>query len=105
MTDDFRSTFGELRAYERAQTPDFEALLARAPRASARRMSIAIGTAAIAAAAAVVLLWPRHMGDDAAPLTITQWRAPTDFLLEIPNQELLSELPELNESVLNLEAL
>lgn len=105
MNDDLKSRFDELRAYERTQIPSFDDVVRHAPRVHKRSHAIAIAAAALAAAIAGVMLWPRPMKDDVAPLSITQWRAPTDFLLDVPHGELVSELPKLNESVVNLEAL
>jgi hypothetical protein len=104
MDESLRSRFEELRAQERASVPDFEALLADAPR-RIRHARLLTGSVAIAAAIAAILLWPRHIHHEVAPLSITQWHAPTDFLLNTPGSDLLGELPPLDQSVLNMESL
>ena len=102
MDDDLKREFAALRAHERLHTLSFDAVLANAPaerRRTRKRWPIAV---AAAAAFATVLLWPRHISNDAETLTITTWRAPTDALLDTPGMDLLSELPALNESILNV---
>jgi hypothetical protein len=104
MAERLKSEFEELRVHERARVPDFEALLAEVPR-RVRHARLLAGSVAIAAAIAAILLWPRHIHHEVTPLSITQWRAPTDFLLNTPGSDLLGELPPLDQSVLNLESL
>jgi len=110
MSERLHDAFKELRAHEQANVPAFDELLSRmrpeaAPRKSApkRRRRLALIAAAMAAALTAVFIWPRHITDDVAPLSITNWRAPTDVLLVTPGSDVLTELPVLNESVLNLQ--
>ena len=103
MSDQLHDAFRELREHERTEAPSFDALLASAPRVPRSRARFAMIAAAMAAALAAVLLWPRHMKDDVAPLSISDWRAPTDVLLKTPGGDWLSELPALDESILNLQ--
>ena len=107
MDERLKAAFRELRAHERAGAPEFEALVVEAPRRlrRPRRAWLLASGAALAAAIATVIWWPRHMEDDVATPSITQWRAPTDVLLVTPGSQWLSELPALDESVLNLETL
>lgn len=104
MAEQLKRGFQALRTHERAHAPEFEALLARAPRRRRGRWLLA-GGVAMAAVIATLMLWPRHMNNTVAAPSITQWRAPTDVLLVTPGSQLLSELPALDQSVLNLETL
>jgi hypothetical protein len=92
-----KSAFGELRAHERAQAPALESLLTHVTRKRVRRSALLVSALAAATAAVFVVFWPRPTADDVAPLTITQWRAPTDVLLQSPNWQLLSELGALEK--------
>lgn len=102
MDERLKHEFAQLRAHERTHTPSFNAVLARAPRKSRRARAWLAAGAVAAAVMAALLLWPRHIRDDVATPSITQWHAPTDVLLNTPGRNLLSELPVLSESVLNL---
>ncbi len=84
-----KALFEELRAHERASVPAFDDVVRRRTR---QRTHVVV--LALAAALAVLLLWPRHMKDDVAAPSITQWRAPTDALL-----------PDNYHSVLSFEGL
>ena len=101
MADKLNELFGELRAHERAEAPSFEDVLLRRRRPSARARHVMV-SAAMVAAVALLLFWPRHTGDDLGTLSITNWRAPTDALLDVPGRELLTDLPVLHESVLDM---
>ena len=105
MTDRLHETFRDLRANERASAPAFDTVLTKKRVRRPKRHRIAFVTSALAAATAAFLLWHRPMDDDAAPLTITPLFAPTDVLLAAPGMNLLTDMPSLHESVLNLEDL
>lgn len=104
MDEVIERAFRELRAHERASAPDFEELMARLPPRRRRGWMLG-GGVVMAAAIAAIVLWPRPMEEDVAPLSITQWHAPTDVLLDTPGTELLRDVPKLEQSILNLEAL
>ena len=87
---ELRDRFAELRAYERATAPAFE--LPAAPRWP-RRWWLAGGTTLVAAAAVVVLLLTRKPQEP--EMSITEWVAPTDVLLQMPGTEWLGEMPTL----------
>jgi len=109
MDEELRQRFAELRAFERAQAPALQSVLARIGSASrpawrARPGRPALLAAAGVVAAAALALWPLAGGRDdrAMPAaTILEWRAPTDVLLHTPGSEVLSELPALDRSILD----
>ena len=80
MTDPFdrelRATFDELRAADAATVPAFS--LPR--RRVARKLIWAVVAAAAVIVAATLVL---HRKPEPAPIDITQWRAPTDVLLQM----------------------
>ncbi len=96
MNDDrLHAAFRELRRDETAHVPPFNRLW-RVPVRSRplTRLAFALVLIVIAAVSMVPIL-RRHR----APQTsITEWRAPTDFLLKTPGQELLSSVPDLKGS-------
>ncbi|MDQ6894015.1 MAG: hypothetical protein M3167_15190 [Acidobacteriota bacterium] len=92
--------FEELRTADELGTPSFRGVLGRAPRGASirgRRFALVLGAAAAAAVLAVVLLRPA--GEPAGPsaaipaAAITEWKSPTDSLLETPGSELYGEPP------------
>ena len=58
-----------------------------------------LATAAIAGIAAVVLMLsrgtPRVNVPDESTVSLSTWRAPTDFLLQTPGRDLLATVPRL----------
>ena len=100
--DDLRDRFAALRREEEPQAPEFAALLpgmaGRSRRRDGRRI---LGATALVIIAAAVILWLRpappatrqEPGRPAASLT--QWRAPTDFLLETPGRDMLRTVPAI----------
>ena len=101
---DLRRRFQELRRSDRGMTPPFTeitvAIQGRGAPQSLRPWAVPVGLAA--AAAVVGGLWLLGDGGGAAstePLAIdlsaTRWTAPTDFLLELPGNALLRQVPEL----------
>lgn len=108
---ELRDGFARLRDEEHRQVTPFHALLSRPieHRSVPTRASWVRITAAAAVLAMIVGLtisrtrWftsqdPIADTDAAAEMVdlgTTTWTSPTDFLLELPNQELLEEVPEL----------
>ena len=98
--DDLRDRFAALRREEEAQAPEF-AVLSLGVAGHGRRRSvgkfIAVGVCMVTMMVAVFLLRPaplkpeREAGKPVASLT--EWRAPTDFLLETHGRELLRTVP------------
>jgi hypothetical protein len=95
--------FSELRRADEASAPPFRRLLERARAARGapsrpRLLPFAALSVVIAAAALAVVLYRRPALQTASrerPVAVSQWRSPTDWLLQTPGSELLSELPEL----------
>jgi len=99
---DLRDRFAALRQEEEAHAPMF-ALPATSVIGQRRRWApglIPFAECALAIAAAIfvlrfVALEPRRPSPPVASLT--EWRAPTDFLLETPGRELLRTVPAIGE--------
>lgn len=95
-----RGRFAALRREDEQHAPEFAGLWrtrARPP----RRRNYWLATAACAVAILAVLfllrsIQPRPEVNTIA--SITEWKAPTDFLLETPGRELLRTVPSLGES-------
>ena len=88
MTDDrLRSAFAELRRVEAAQLPPLKRPSIRQRRWPSFRLAFAI----VLLLVLVISIIPRRSPQP----SITSWRAPTDFLLKTPGQELLSTVPDL----------
>ena len=98
MDDSMKELFGALRSHDLSNTTSFEDILGRRrPSSHGKYVALAVATAILA-----LLFWPRHMADEFAAQNITSWRAPTDALLDVPGNQLFSELPALHESVINV---
>ena len=92
---ELRERFAELRAFEHASAPAFELPEHRMP----RQWRVAgASTALVAAAAVVILLLVRDAQE--AEMSITDWVAPTDVLLQMPGTEWLGEMPTLTSEEL-----
>jgi hypothetical protein len=88
MNDDrLRSAFAELRRIEALRVPPFGGLLS----SRARRPSLRLAFAIVLLIVLAVAIVPRRPPQP----SITTWRAPTDFLLKTPGQELLESVPDL----------
>src|SRR5215813_3558111 len=95
--DELERRFAGLRREEEQKTPAFVAMWPTGPvlRRHSGRWLIAAACAAIAVGS---LLWIRsslHRPRNNAVASITEWKAPTDFLLETPGHELLRTVPEI----------
>jgi len=96
---DLRGQFAALRSEEAAEAPEFALPVSGAVRARPRRWgNIRVTVAAcVVAMVAVVIglrLIPRKPGLTMTSVaSLTQWKAPTDFLLETPGRELLETVP------------
>jgi hypothetical protein len=94
---DLRSRFAALAEELRAATPVLarDRIDAHRSRLAARRARLArysVGglTTLVAAAAVAVAMWTES---DVRELPITNWVAPTDFLLHTPGTDLLGSMP------------
>ena len=97
-TDELRDRFDALRREDLELATPFQRLLAtaRARRAApSGRRSLGLAAAAIVLAAVLALLLTRRHRDGVPiDLAAVRWRAPTDFLLQLPGDELLRTVPE-----------
>jgi hypothetical protein len=94
-----RRRFAALRREEDQQTPEF-ALLWQAGAGARRPQARWFAAAACALIALLAFLWIRSVQrrpDDKTVASISEWKAPTDFLLETPGRELLRTVPEIGE--------
>jgi hypothetical protein len=95
-----RDGFQALRREDSGSVPGFAATLAAARSRSVRPRWLRtahVAAAAVAAAGLLVLLLTRREQQEA----VLRWEAPTDFLLQLPNAELLRTVPQLGR--VNLE--
>jgi hypothetical protein len=104
---DLARLFEELRRADEASAPPLKDVLGRerAGRGAPARVALfrfATLTALLVAAALAAVLIRRPAGETAdrePPVTLAQWKSPTDWLLRTPGSELLDELPTLPGSV------
>jgi hypothetical protein len=100
--DDLRARFGELRREEEAQAPEFAfpsvGWAGQGRRWSAGKL-IAGAVCLVTMVAAVFLLRlvpPKPEQKPGKPVaSLTEWRSPTDFLLDTPGRELLRTVPTI----------
>jgi hypothetical protein len=99
---DLRERFASLRRAEAASAPNFEWVLGSGRRRfnnAGWRVAVAAGIVSVAVGG--VILRVSHPPEAPVALasapTLAQWRAPTDFLLNTPVQELLHTIPEIGE--------
>jgi hypothetical protein len=96
---DLSGRFAALRRAEEQYTPEFVSLRRRRPRSSgSRALQLAAAACVVIVLAAIVwqrasVRWPQ----DRSVASITEWKAPTDFLLETPGRELLRTVPAIGE--------
>ena len=98
-THELRDRFDALRREDLEHATPFQRLLAtaRARRAApSGRRPLGLAAAAIVLVAAVLalLLSRRHRDGVPIDLAAVRWKAPTDFLLQLPGDELLRTVPE-----------
>ncbi len=99
-----RDRFAQMRSEDAAGAPAFRAMLAGAERRARRsprgvRLTArAMATAAVLAALALGLLLLRRPASRVElDRSATRWRGPTDFLLQLPGDQLLRTMPRLGE--------
>ena len=92
---DLRGAFAELRGAERGAAPPFRI----PPAKSGRRGRSALRLSMVTAAVLIVIagyVSRRDTRPTAARMTpISEWRAPTDFLLRTPGREVLDTVPKM----------
>jgi hypothetical protein len=94
---DLRGRFAALRREEEKQVPEFGSLLRPRRRTSGGRVYWLAGAACVLVLL-VAVLWQRSTRPRPPEVwvaSITQWKAPTDFLLQTPGSELLRGVPEI----------
>jgi hypothetical protein len=96
-----REIFNTMRKQDEGASPAFEDLWDRA-RLPPNRRSRSIPTSRLLmtsglVAATLLLVWVLRPGspDFTEQPQLSEWKAPTDFLLKTPNQDLLERLPEI----------
>jgi hypothetical protein len=98
---EFRERFASLRREDAKRALGFERVLQRSPRRPASRLgALAAASCVLAAAMVVTVLQLSHRARPApydATLSLANWRAPTDFLLNTPGRELLRSVPRIGE--------
>lgn len=111
---DLRKLFQQAREADEASAPDFRGIRSRAARGQATRR-LRWGRIAFPASAALAIglgllvagrdshtssrsAVPSEISE-ASALTLDEWTAPTDFLLETPGRELLGSFPPIGTSV------
>lgn len=92
---DLRRAFAALRREEAKATPTFEAVRTRV-RSGPRRLAPLGGLLAAASVAAAILAIVVRRPDPPPPMvSMEQWIAPTDFLLDTPGREMLQTVPRI----------
>jgi len=97
--DMLRRRFAVLRREEEHYAPEF-ATLWKARAGARRHQARWFAAAACALIAVLAFLWIRsaqRRPEERAVASITEWKAPTDFLLETPCRELLRTVPEIGQ--------
>ncbi len=95
--DALRAGFAALRREEAEQAPPFAGLWGRKVHSGRRRWGWFVATACVLIAAAVFWIRLRQPEPSNTVASITEWKAPTDFLLETPGSELLRSVPRFGE--------
>jgi len=93
---DLQERFAALRRHDAAHTPDFAATLRKQPggrRGSWLKPALAAALLLIALSAARKYWKP----EVTVTASITEWKSPTDFLLETSGHELLEGVPKIGE--------
>jgi hypothetical protein len=99
LDDMLRHRFSVLRREEEQQAPEF-ATLWKARAVARRRQARWFAATACALIALLAFLWIRsaqRRPDGKTIASITEWKAPTDFLLETPARELLRTVPKIGQ--------
>lgn len=94
-----RNLFVSLRQEEQQSTPAFASLWARKNPVQQRKglWFAAAACALIVVAAFLLLRSERPNREEVLTVSITEWKAPTDFLLETPGREILRTVPEIGK--------
>lgn len=95
--EQLRRRFAGLRQEDERGVPSFAVLWRSRQRKPERRIRWVFATGATAIVfAGLFWLWAvRHGPETTTVASITEWKAPTDFLLETPGRDLLRTVPEI----------
>jgi hypothetical protein len=112
---DLRKLFQEAREADEASAADFHTIRRRAAEGQATSRRLRWGLIALPAAAALAVGLgllvagrgsdtpsPEAVPSEVSALTLDEWTAPTDFLLETPGRELLGQFPPIGASIPNV---
>lgn len=98
---EIRAQFAALSREDAQRAPDFERVLKRSRRGPASGVGVLAAASFLllaAMVAAVVQISHRaRRAPQEATLSLADWRAPTDFLLNTPGRELLRTVPRIGE--------
>lgn len=106
MPDDahLRESFARLREREAADAPSFRSVRARKPHNPPRRVFL-VAAALVLVIGLLLLVVPRHPSrvavkpaDAPVPVSAAIRPAPTDFLLQTPQRNLLRTVPKFGET-------
>lgn len=99
---EIRKAFEDVHKYGGDDVPEFDDVWRRSKLASQRRTAShrrrwRVFAAAVSATAIFIVYWSarRDVVAPSKPPMLTEWKAPTDFLLQMPNRELLSGIPRI----------
>ena len=109
--DEVAEWFHQLRQIEERTAPPFDRVLnaarARVARRQSHRLYYIVGAAA-ALFAFLVAPVPWRQGTGVPPVqttSISQWKSPTDFLIDTPGQKLLKTVPRIGDGFIDMRAL
>ncbi|HXO37212.1 MAG TPA: hypothetical protein VN872_01165 [Candidatus Acidoferrum sp.] len=91
--------FARMRQEEHQHIPSFASLWGARTRTPLGKglWFVAAACALIVVAAVLLLRLEPPKGEEVSMASITQWKAPTDFLLETPGREILHTVPEIGK--------
>jgi hypothetical protein len=94
-----RKRFASLREAEQHHIPAFASLWGGRSRVQrSKGLWLAAAACALIVVAAILLLpSERPNRNEVSMVEITEWKAPTDFLLETPGREILQTVPEIGK--------
>ena len=102
--DQLHGLFENRRQEDEKITPAFDRLWRRATDSPPKRRGVGtlvawrLTVVSAVLAIVVMLLWPgrmRQLPRSGGELQLSEWKAPTDFLLQTPGRELLDRTPEI----------
>ena len=98
---DLRERFAQLREHDQRRPPLFGAVLARSGRqhsAPIGALRVTLAAAGIRVAALLLHTPNRPSAEQAVRYPQANWRAPTDFLLDVPGDDMLRTTPDFGWS-------